>query len=165
MKIIDEKGKLFGKMNILDLIVVLLIIAAVVFVALKLGGVGDSDTATIEYKIEILGIREETVNALKKNSIGLYNTVNDAGQTVGDIVGIEVRNARELTLLENGEYTYAEHDSKFDVVLTVRTVGKVNKTGIYSSGGVQILCGEELKFSNGYCLTSGEVISSEVLPE
>ena len=35
MKVVDEKGKLFGKLNIIDLLVIVLIIAVVVVVGVK----------------------------------------------------------------------------------------------------------------------------------
>ncbi|MEG1720465.1 MAG: DUF4330 domain-containing protein [Pseudoflavonifractor sp.] len=41
-KIIDEKGKLFGKINIIDLIVLLLVLAVVAVVALKFMGRGNN---------------------------------------------------------------------------------------------------------------------------
>lgn len=47
MKVIDEKGKLFGKLNIIDLLVIVFIIAAVVVVGMKfLGGGADEPVAT-----------------------------------------------------------------------------------------------------------------------
>ena len=38
MKLIDEKGRLFGKVNLIDLLVVLLIVAVLAAVVWKLGG-------------------------------------------------------------------------------------------------------------------------------
>ncbi len=38
MKLLDEKGRLFGKINLVDLVVVLILIAAVAAVGWKLGG-------------------------------------------------------------------------------------------------------------------------------
>ena len=35
MKVVDEKGKIFGRLNIIDLLVVLLLIAAVALVGYK----------------------------------------------------------------------------------------------------------------------------------
>ena len=40
MKLIDEKGRLFGKINLIDLLVVLLIVAVLAAVVWKLGGSG-----------------------------------------------------------------------------------------------------------------------------
>ena len=42
MKVVDEKGKLFGKLNIIDLLVIILIIAAVAVVGVKVLGGGDN---------------------------------------------------------------------------------------------------------------------------
>ena len=38
MKLIDEKGRLFGKINLIDLLVVILIVAVIAAVVWKLGG-------------------------------------------------------------------------------------------------------------------------------
>ncbi len=47
MKVVDEKGKLFGKLNMIDLLVLILILAAAVVVGVKvLGGGDDTDTVT-----------------------------------------------------------------------------------------------------------------------
>lgn len=50
MKVIDEKGKLFGKLNIIDLVVIVLIIAAVAVVGVKLLG-GSGGIASTETKL------------------------------------------------------------------------------------------------------------------
>ena len=38
MKLIDEKGRLFGKINLIDLLVVILIVTVIAAVVWKLGG-------------------------------------------------------------------------------------------------------------------------------
>ena len=65
-------------------------------------------------------------------------------------------------MLENGEYTYAEYADKFDVTITLRSDCKVKEKGIFLPDGTQLLCGDSLKFSNGYCETGGEVVSITV---
>lgn len=44
---IDKNGKLFGKINIIDLLIILVIIAAAVFLVVKMGG-SDADTGSSE---------------------------------------------------------------------------------------------------------------------
>lgn len=46
MKLIDEKGKLFGKINIIDLLVIVVVIAALAFAALRLRGGSNPVDAT-----------------------------------------------------------------------------------------------------------------------
>ena len=48
MKIIDEKGRLFGKLNLIDLLVIVLILAVVFVAVWKLGGSKAAEAATSE---------------------------------------------------------------------------------------------------------------------
>ena len=159
MKVINEKGKLFGKINIIDLIVVLLLVLACVFVAIKLGIIGSNEKTTVEYNVKVLAVRDETYEAIAKNLIGVYGTSNDAKKVFGDIIRIDKEPAKELTVLENGEYTYAVYTDKYDLTLVMRSECTVKKKGIFLPDGTQLLCGEALKFTNGYCETGGEVVS------
>lgn len=60
VKIIDEKGKLFGKLNIVDLLVILLVIAAAVFLVLRQEKNADSGgggaAATLTYQVLVKGV-------------------------------------------------------------------------------------------------------------
>ncbi len=51
MKLVDEKGKLFGKLNIIDLLAILVLIAAVIFAAVRFLGPSDGDSAVSGAKL------------------------------------------------------------------------------------------------------------------
>lgn len=59
MKVIDEKGKIFGKLNIIDLLAILVILAALIFGAVKLLGSSkppvedDVDPAHLVYTVQV----------------------------------------------------------------------------------------------------------------
>lgn len=60
MKIIDEKGKLFGKLNLIDLLVVVVLIAAILFLALRFTK-GDTaapigSTTPLTYTVQVAGV-------------------------------------------------------------------------------------------------------------
>ena len=64
MKIIDEKGRLFGKINLIDLLLVVLLIAAVAAVAWKLVGKKAVETVsdtgrTITYTVTVEDVNRE----------------------------------------------------------------------------------------------------------
>lgn len=64
MKVVDEKGKLFGKLNIIDLLVIIFIIAAVVVVGVKFLGGGSEDEAAAEkltYTVHVTALDSEVV--------------------------------------------------------------------------------------------------------
>ncbi|MEG2000697.1 MAG: DUF4330 domain-containing protein [Evtepia sp.] len=68
MKLIDEKGKIFGKLNVIDLIVALAIVAVAVVLVVKLTGsnteVGGSTELT--YTVQVADVKQEVYEAIAK---------------------------------------------------------------------------------------------------
>ena len=63
MKLIDEKGRLFGKINLIDLLVVLLIVAVLAAVVWKLGGKKAAAAVTGTEKKAVYTVEFEDVPA------------------------------------------------------------------------------------------------------
>lgn len=63
MKLIDEKGRLFGKINLIDLLVVLLIVAVLAAVVWKLGGKKAAAAVTGTEKKVVYTVEFEDVSA------------------------------------------------------------------------------------------------------
>ena len=67
---IDEKGRLFGKINIVDLIVILVIVIAAVVVGMKfLGGSGSAINPTktpVRYTVLVEGVEPEVYENIQK---------------------------------------------------------------------------------------------------
>mgnify|MGYP002534805958 FL=1 len=63
MKLIDEKGRLFGKVNLIDLLVVLLIVAVLAAVVWKLGGKKAAAAVTGAAKKAVYTVEFEDVPA------------------------------------------------------------------------------------------------------
>ena len=61
MSIIDRKGKLFGKLNIIDLIAIVLIVAVIALVGYKLvsSGGGSSTGQKVVYTVKVRGVEGE----------------------------------------------------------------------------------------------------------
>lgn len=75
MKIVDEKGKLFGKINVIDLLVLIVILAAVILLGAKvLGGPDAADTDAssdspaqrLTYTVRVTAQREEVAEQLSR---------------------------------------------------------------------------------------------------
>lgn len=70
MSIIDKKGKLFGKLNIIDLIAILLILAVLALIGYKFldgkpSGLGGSGQAIV-YTVEVKGVRPEVYESVQE---------------------------------------------------------------------------------------------------
>ena len=94
MKIIDEKGRLFGKLNRIDLLVIILLIAAVAAVAWKLVGKKAAETVadtgrTITYTVTVEDVNREAAEfastqigkSLVNNSKVVDAAITDAAVT------------------------------------------------------------------------------------
>lgn len=64
MKIVDEKGKLFGKINLIDLLVVVVLIAAILFLAVRFtrgsGSNPINSSTKLTYTTLVSGVTQET---------------------------------------------------------------------------------------------------------
>lgn len=160
MKIIDEKGRLFGKVNLLDLVIVLVIVLLAVSLVLKFGREEASylkSDKVLEYTLKVELVREPTVTALAQNHSGL--TDYETGKEIGDITDTQISKARELVQLTDGTYKEVEHVDKYDVLLTLRVGGTETADNFYTVSGRKIIVGDEIKIYNGYVSTVGIVKS------
>lgn len=119
MRVIDNKGRLFGIVNIIDLTVLL------VFCLLVAGGAYKflytkpeviSESQKVLVTLEVSDIRKPSVDSFKVGDM-LYHY--DRGQAFGKIIDKKVENYREPVPTSDGRMVLAEVPGKFTVILTV----------------------------------------------
>jgi hypothetical protein len=123
-KLIDENGRIFGKVSIVDVIVVLAVVAvAVFFLSRKLGGGtaaqtpgGTAEPKTVELTILLPGVKPYILEAAKISK-SLYS--EDGGQYLGDITSITPKPAQVRQTLADGTPVLTEHPELLDVYVTV----------------------------------------------
>ena len=129
-KIIDDKGRLFGIINVIDIAVILvvLLLAAAVYVkynVLEKTSITTENTP-ITYEITIKGIRQSAVDTMLVGDV-LYG--GDSG-AIGTISAVNVNPARANVTLLDGSYVTSDVPERFDVTLTVQGEG-TEKGGHY----------------------------------
>lgn len=70
MKLIDEKGKIFGKLNVIDLVVAIVLLAVVAVLGMKLSGVGGGDgglgnATKLTYTVKVCNVDAEVYQAIE----------------------------------------------------------------------------------------------------
>ncbi len=163
MKIIDEKGKFFGKINIIDLIIVLVIFALAIatFIKFRTSDAYISKDTVIEYTLLVENVRTPTVDALKENADGIIDY--ETKKEIGDILDMEVLGASELELMTDGTYKDVKFKDKYDVLLTIQTKGTETEDNFYTLSGKKLVVGDEIMLYNEYASTMGIVKSIKVL--
>lgn len=160
MKIINEKGKLFGLINIIDLAVILVLALLVVGGASRMKNkpiiTNDPKKARITYEIQ--DVRTPTVeNAI----VGDFMQHYDRGGVIGEIV--EVSHKPHMEPLEGEtEWINAEVPGKYDLFVTVESDISDNAEYIVA-GGEQTRIGGEYRLKNKNVAFFGVVVEIEIL--
>lgn len=155
---INKEGKLFGKISIIDIIVV---------IAIALGGCGiymrfvkpnekvATASSTIEYTIRVAGVRKGTVDALSHLS-PIYSC--ETKEYLGETVAIEYTEATDNKIMSNGEIKALAVPERYDVLLTVRVDGSINSSGYYTTTNQAIYAGASHTFNSKYAQTTGRIV-------
>ena len=151
--IIDEKGKIFGKINIIDLLAVLIIVVSVAAVCFKFGFSAHKNVGSAGD--EIKAIRDISADAL---NIGDSLTEKTTKKKIGKIIDKRVEPAKEVVNKADGTLTgEVEIPERYDVYITVKGSGTANDTGYFLDGTYQIGVFSSVVFSSRYIETTGTV--------
>ena len=159
--LMDKKGKLFGKISIVDILIVLAVIVCIVGVYVRFVAQPERvqiETKTFTYKVLVSEIREMSVEGLEQ-SIGTTFLLNEKGRSdvIGKLVDVESRHYSEPIVKNDGTTEMAEMPSKYEVILTMELDGIVNDSGYYTTDYKSIGVGADLLMMNKYISTSGKI--------
>jgi hypothetical protein len=133
--IIDEKGRLFGKINLLDLVIILAVLAVAGrfgYKALhKAPAVAQDETIEVTFKLS--GVAQATVDALP---VGATITENQsaAKPQLGKIVATDKKPSIITVLGPDGKLGQVEAKDQFDYYITVAGPGRDTGDTVFMNG-------------------------------
>ncbi len=141
-RFLDERGRIFGKVNVVDVLVLLVIIAVVIFAVVRFTG-ASSETVPLKVTYRVEEVRQATVDAIQK-SVPVNGTVRDEGGTVlGKVDRIDARPTEVEYLTPEGELKAFDSPIFNDVHIIVR--GEGSKSGeTWRIGSVPIRVGRKV---------------------
>ncbi len=166
MKIVDEKGKLFGLINIVDLMVVIVLLVVVVFGAYKLMGFNNTGKlaeigitthkATITF--EVREVRDFTIN-----SVVIGEALKDYSKNAdyGTITKVDVKPATRLLETDDGRIVEAEVPGKYNMVIYAEGIANVSHTSILMAER-DVRIGYEFDIKGKKFKTKGTIIGIEL---
>lgn len=161
MKIINEKGKLFGIINIIDLVVI------VVLALLITGGVKRvkktrpdmvSETKAATVTIEVSEVRKPTVDGLVVGD-PIYHY--DKGNYFGKIADVKVEPFKEPVESGDGKWIDAEVPGRYVATVTVEAEA-VETPDVIIIGGEQTRIGHQFRLKNKKVAVFGTILGVEV---
>lgn len=161
--IIDKKGKLFGKISIIDLAVIVVIIAAVIGIGIRFfGGTAKTVKAdkTFEYVVKVEGVRDYTVDALKKKG---KITDKKYSKEIGEITNVDVDNVNFQSTTADGNIVFVDLPERKTCYVTIRSTGKESDNSYFAGDDSEISAGRQFAIYSKYVDTSGIIQNVDVI--
>jgi hypothetical protein len=121
-RILDERGRLFGKVNVVDLVVLLVIVAVVCFAVLRMTG-GSSQSVPVKVTYTVEAQRQATVNAIRAKG----SVTDDGGTLLGQVQDVIVTPTQEEYPTPDGDLK--AFDSPIFKDITIVVVGRGQLSG------------------------------------
>ncbi|NLX02285.1 MAG: DUF4330 domain-containing protein [Syntrophomonadaceae bacterium] len=121
MKWIDEKGFLFGRINVIDFIVLLVLILAVAGGVYKMGFVNRLEEDTRPRDKAIITFMVKEVSQCTADVVEVGGEIKElrSNQVFGKIVDKEVQPYSEAASDQNGKWVLSEVPGKINIIITV----------------------------------------------
>lgn len=158
---IDSNGKLFGKVSIVDIFVVLAVIIAAGGIYVRFYG-GPSKTivqnSKFYYVIDVNNIRESNKDALIKNINGNFYLNEKITGEMGKLIKVDDGVAIAPVECADGNILMSEIPDRYNLKLTFEMVGKVNEKGYFSPSLEDISAGISYNIKGKYSEVSGTIL-------
>lgn len=130
MKVVDEKGKLFGKLNIIDLLVILLLIAAVALVGWKVlrrDGASNASRTILTYTVLVENVDPEVYEGIQQYVLG-ESGIGDQLMADGSMVDAYVTSVTAaphddgltMTDVNGNQLTFPVENGGLDLTFTIQ---------------------------------------------
>lgn len=156
--LLDKNGKLFGKINIIDLTLLLVILLLISGVAYKFIQNERKDITNnsqlLEYQVSILNVRSFSADALDVKD-NLYDAKTDT--YMGKITAKEIKPYSDYITKTDGTTVLAEKPGRLEVVLTIQVPGVENPNGYLANGNRDINRQSTVNLKNELVSVQGKV--------
>ena len=158
----DKNGKLFGKISIIDLIVLLLVLVVAVGSVWRFASpaaVLNQSNITVDFTIRIDGVRDFTLVNYREG-LRVYN--RQAGQFIGHISGIRYTDHYQPHPLPDGTVASVAIPGQITIYMDVTANGRETPTAIYVEGTHEITAGSLIYLNTKYVQVSGAIHSIDI---
>ena len=163
-KIIDERGRIFGKINVIDIFAIIIIAILGVVVYTTFISKGDDtivtvNTVPVTYQVRVMTVRESATKMFREGD----TLFADNGNNIGTIKGVTIKDAQIPALLETGEYVMGRIYERYDVYLDIEVPCSISNGRFFANKSFELWTNSEYKLLTKYSTFSGTItkISAE----
>ncbi|MEW6032416.1 MAG: DUF4330 domain-containing protein [Bacillota bacterium] len=164
MPVIDERGRLFGRFNVINVVLVLIVLAAAgagVFKLLAVEEQGLVETRTVLITFEVTGVRQPSVDAVK---VGEDVAGFESQLHLGQVVEKRAEPHREPVATADGRIVMAEVPDRFDLFIVVRAQAVAGPRAV-TVAGRETKIGIQLPLSGRLFSFKATIVGIEEVPD
>jgi len=170
MKILHENGKLFGKISMVDILVVIIVIVLIYGVYSRFANdimpqnnnTTNSNVQEFYYDIEIKNVIPETGSMIKQGD-KVYDKTS--GTEIGEVVDVKTNSAKVEFSTNEGKIIETEIKEKIDIIVRVKSLGNIKDGKYLANYTIDILAGETRQFETKYVSVSSKVLDVYIMEE
>lgn len=167
--IMDKKGKLFGKVSIVDLFVILVVIVGIVGIFFTKGKLDNekllsdnskmliksaAENDKLEIKLKVKEVRDVTRDSIIVGD-EVYLVAND--KILGTVSRVESVPAVRDVVTNSGVVYSAPVPDRYDVTIVVDADGKKKDEGYYTDSNIHLLYGKEMEIKTSTIQTTPKI--------
>lgn len=129
-KMIDRYGRLFGKVSVIDLLVVLVVVVMAVALHVKNNQLNASNTSsqantTITFTVLVENIYDYRAEAIRVGD-KVYDKDRSSGGAIGVITAIKTMPSGMVEPFRDGTFAYLTREDTMNLLVTIQGSGSVN---------------------------------------
>ena len=155
----NRDGKIKGKFNIIDVLVIILVIVAIAGIVIRFSSkITDSvkSDATFVYTVKVSSVRNYTIDALQKKG-KVTNKKSD--MDVGEIIDVVIAPSETQSERADGKIVYSEQPDRYDATVTIKAHGQEASNSYITADSDDLSVGRVIDIYTKYVHTSGKVMS------
>ena len=136
--ILDDKGRIFGKINIIDLVAIIVVIVTVAGLLTKITtnittNQANLDTKNVYIKVRVAGVLPQIAKSLQKGD----RLINNSREIDAWVINVQVADNMQTTTTSTGELTQQISPEKKDLIITIKAKVPKDTKLPYTVIGVQ----------------------------
>jgi len=158
-RIIDDKGRLFGRVSFIDIIVLAVVIVLAVATLVKFRGsdtpVTTTNTVKVTYTVVIPGTRLNIADLIRPGD----NLYTELGTFIGVIKDVGTAAATTPQPRVDGTYVMASVQDRYDIYLTVESNCSSRDGRYYAEKVYELSANSEQRMTTKYNIFTGVILS------
>lgn len=162
-RFIDERGFLFGKVSVVDILALALVLALVMMLYVRFladkdipGSLAGVSKEKVEYVVRISNVRDIYLDTMRSGDTVFHG---EYGTRVGTVKEVRAEPAIALMTKPDGTVVEAPMEEYYTIYVTMESECIASAGGYYLGGAVDLNLNMTLPLATAYVAISGTVIS------